>query len=210
MTDTDKQDYYMSPEYLADRWSAQDVRAQNKACREYFQDTPPAAWSFAGWLAYWETSAENVLPGAPSEFMHISEARFNELRREAAMAQGVEARPAALAPIGGGSSQEPSEAEALAQERRAFAEKVKASPWYLDRLANGIITAPFFWKGTLQDLAAALADLLPWYMGRNQTEVYRWELAEGLFSWHGKPVRASQLANAERRPYRTAPRPAKD
>lgn len=99
---------------------AQDVRAQNEACREYFKDTSPAAWTYEGWLAYWETSSRNVLPGAPADFMHISEPRFNELRKEAALAQGVEA-PAASAPRSGKASaprQEkaaPTEAERLAQ-----------------------------------------------------------------------------------------------
>lgn len=198
-------------EYEGRRMEAQDVRAQNEACREYFKDTSPAAWTYEGWLAYWETSSRNVLPGAPAEFMHISEPRFNELRREAALAQGVEA-PAASAPRQENDASTAVDVStavdaALAREQAYLKARILQSKWPEGLVNSGDNTAPFIWYGTLEDLVKELKKLLPSYMGRKQdyqgakipTELYRWDIAEGLFLWKGNPVSAEQLKNAERR-----------
>ncbi|MBR1522652.1 MAG: hypothetical protein IJ627_03165 [Bacteroidales bacterium] len=201
-------------EYEGRRMEAQDVRAQNEACREYFKDTSPAAWSYEGWLDYWETSSRNVLPGAPSAYMRINEERFNELRREAAVAQGVEA-PAASAPRREKAADFAVDAAtvmdaALTRERASLKAKILQSEWPAGLTISEDSAAPFIWYGTLNGLAALLKDFLPSSNGKKvptdfghkelkETELYRWDIAEGLFLWKGKLVTAEQLRNAERR-----------
>lgn len=144
--------------------------------------------------------------------MHISEPRFNELRMEAALAQGVEA-PAASAPRQENDASTAVDVStavdaALAREQAYLKAKILQSEWPEGLVKSEDNTAPFIWYGTLQDLAKLLKDFLPYHMGRRtrdyqgnkiSTELYRWDIVEGLFLWKGKLVSAEQLKNAERR-----------
>lgn len=120
---------------------AQDKDMQNHACRDYLANTSPAEWSFEGWRHYWRLHTPVV--DMPDEIMYIDEARFEELRRAAAFAQGIEELGAPARPAR-------KKAQPLTkEERRArimeIRERIRQMPEYQEAVDNGWIKG-FQWQ----------------------------------------------------------------
>lgn len=179
---------------------AQDKDMQNQACRDYLANTSPAAWSYEGWLDYWRLHSPVV--GYPDEIMYIDEARFQELRRAAARAQGVE-EPGAQEPRAAAASI--MEAQ-LDNEQAAFREKVLQSEWYAECIKQGEILPGLIWEGTLEELVRGLSDCvgLPSRSARNGRILSIWRVAANIFQKRNKngalkPISEVVLENAARR-----------
>jgi len=172
-------------EYEGKQLEAKDVRQQNQACREYFEDTPPAAWSYSGWLEYWETSERNPLNGAP---MHISEARFNELRAAVAPAS-------APAPGRPGRKKQPAPTEAeKAAAVKACRNKIKETEAFKEAVLKGYVTEDFKWN---RDGETPL--LWSWLIENNiasqRANSIAWNIEDGTFTDKaGNPITKASLS----------------
>lgn len=181
-------------EYQVERNMAQDKDMQNQACRDYLANTSPAEWSFEGWLHYWRLHEPGpAFPGMPEEIMYINEARFEELRRAAAFAQGIEepgvpARPARK------------KAQPLTEEERRarimeIRERIRQMPEYQEA-EQCLWIKDFHWQETYP-----YGSIAQWLIDKGiviqKGQTYRWKqslIVDGLFlDKAGNPITLNSI-----------------
>lgn len=178
-------------EYQVERSMAQDKDMQNQACRDYLANTSPAEWSFEGWLDYWRLHAPVV--DFPGEIMYIHEARFEELRRAAAFAQGIEEPGAPARPAR-------KKAQALTEEERLarimeIRERIRQMPEYQEA-EQCLWIKDFHWQETYP-----YGSIAQWLIDKGiviqKGQTYRWKqslIVDGLFlDKAGNPITLNSI-----------------
>ena len=179
-------------EYQVERMMAQDKDMQNQACRDYLANTSPAEWSFEGWLDYWRLHAPVV--DFPGEIMYIHAARFEELRRAAAFAQGIE-EPGAPARPARKKAQPltPEKQRARIMEIRA---RISQMPEYLAAVEKGLLKG-FQWQRVTYG-----PYLHQWLIqsgiARKRGSITRWGVIDGVFEdKQGNPITVNSLSSMQ-------------
>ena len=182
-------------EYQVERSMAQDKDMQNQACRDYLANTSPAEWSFEGWLHYWRLHEPGpAFPGMPEEIMYIHEARFEELRRAAAFAQGIEEPGAPARPAR-------KKAQALTEEERLarimeIRERIRQMPEYLEAVEKGWLKG-FQWQRVTYG-----PYLHQWLIESGiackRGSITRWGVIDGVFEdKQGNPITVNSLSSMQ-------------
>ena len=179
-------------EYQVERNMAQDKDMQNQACRDYLANTSPAEWSFEGWLDYWRLHAPVV--DFPGEIMYIHEARFEELRRAAAFAQGIE-EPGAPARPARKKAQALTEEERLARIMEIRA-RISQMPEYLEAVEKGwlkgfqwqrVTYGPYLYQWLIESGIAC-----------KRGSITRWGVIDGVFEdKQGNPITVDSLSSMQ-------------
>ena len=181
-------------EYQVERNMAQDKDMQNQACRDYLANTSPAEWSFEGWLDYWRLHEPGpAFPGMPEEIMYIHEARFEELRRDAAFAQGIEEPGAPARPAR-------KKAQALTEEERLarimeIRERIRQMPEYLEAVEKGLLK-DFQWQGDTYGGSYLYQWLIESGIACERGSIIRWGVIDGVFEdKQGNPITVNSLSS---------------
>ena len=181
-------------EYQVERSMAQDKDMQNQACRDYLANTSPAEWSFEGWLHYWRLHEPGpAFPGMPEEIMYIHEARFEELRRAAAFAQGIEEPGAPARPAR-------KKAQALTEEERLarimeIRERIRQMPEYLEAVEKGLLK-DFQWQGDTYGGSYLYQWLIESGIACERGSIIRWGVIDGVFEdKQGNPITVNSLSS---------------
>ena len=180
-------------EYQVERNMAQDKDMQNQACRDYLANTSPAEWSFEGWLDYWRLHAPVV--DFPGEIMYIHEARFEELRRAAAFAQGIE-EPGAPARPARKKAQALTEEERLARIMEIRA-RISQMPEYLEAVEKGLLKG-FQWQGSTYGGTYLYKWLIESGIARMNGSKTMWGVIDGVFEdKQGNPITVNSLSSMQ-------------
>lgn len=172
---------------------AQDKDMQNQACRDYLANTSPAAWSYEGWLDYWRLHSPVV--GYPDEIMYIDEARFQELRRTAARAQGIE-EPGAQEPRPTRKKAQPLTEEQKRERIEECRARIAKMPEYREAVEAGWIKG-FRWTGGGKNplLYQWLKESGIATQMRGESGRVSWNIVDGVFERaDGTPVTVASLS----------------